>query len=339
MGTLALITGANGHIGSNLVRELLDHDYDVRAMVRTTSDTRGIDDLDIELRHGDIVDSTAVHEAVDGVDVVFHLAAPYRTWARDVQEIIRPAVEGTRNVLEAASDSGVDLVVATSSCNAVGFADDENEPRNEQHWNESTRAPYFRAKAEAERLGFEWAEELGVDFLTVLPTGVLGRYDYRGTPTTQPVVAAMNGKGPVPFAMNAIDVRDVATGHRLAAEKGKPGERYLLGGDNHSADEVADVIEGLTGARPSVGLPPVFLLKIVATITETFGRFTGNPPPISRAEIRDAAGKSPVFDCTKARTELGLAPAPMPAVMQETFDWAAEMGWLSPKVRGRQNGN
>jgi len=324
--TRALVTGANGHIGSNLVRELIEHRYEVVAFVRDGADLRGLDKLPVTLVRGDVLDAAAVRRAAEGCTYIFHLAAPYVLWAPDDAAIVDPAVRGTENVLRAAKDAGVERVVLTGSCNAVGFS--RGEPLDETAWREHATSPYMRAKLEQERHARALADELGVDVVTVLPTAVLGPHDYRKTPTTGPFVDALRGKGPVPFPMNVVDVRDVARGHRLAAERGTRGERYLLGGDNVDVPTLADMIEKATGKKPAQGLPPAWVLRTVAAVSEMVAKVSGKPPMITRAILDDANGGSPVFVIDKARRELGYEPRRAADVVEATTAWAREMKWL-----------
>lgn len=336
--TRVLVTGANGHIGCNLVRDLLAHDYEVVAMVRETSDTTGLGPLPITTTKGDVRDAAAVGRAMDGCELVFHLGSPYAVWAKDPREIVEPAVRGVENVLRAAKERGVRRVVVTSSSNAVGFSRDPQKPLDETHWNDRTKSPYIRAKNEQERRTWKLADELALDVVTVLPTAVLGRLDYRRTPTTGPFVDVITGKGPVPFAMNLADVRDVARTHVLAAERGRAGERYLAGGFDADPETLATIIEKITGRRPKVGLPPLWVLRVVATLTAPIAALTGKPPPITHALLDDAAGGHGVFDCSKARRELGLTPHEPAVVVHEVVRWALFMGWLPDAMMTRLSG-
>jgi len=321
-----LVTGANGHLGCNLVRDLLGSGQQVVALLRPGADASGLAGLELQRISGDVLDAPSVRGALEGCELVFHLAAPYRTWARDPNEVVRPAVEGTENVLRAAKAAGVRRVVATSSCNAVGFTRDPQQPRDELSWNESPRSAYVRAKTLAERRAWALAAELELELVAVLPTAVLGRFDYRVTPTTAPVLDAVQGRGPVPFAMNLVDVRDVARAHVLAAERGKPGERYLAGGQNVTTAELAEIIWQLTGIRPKQGLPPYPLLLAVATVAELIARRTGKPPIISPDVAREAHGRHAVFDCSKIQRELGLGPRSAEQVVSEVIRWGLFLG-------------
>lgn len=322
----ALVTGANGHIGSNLVAELSEHGYEVVAFVREGADLRSLEGLDARLERGDVLDEAAVRRASAGCAYVFHLAAPYVVWARDPNTIVDPAVRGTEGVLRAAKACAAERVVLTGSCNAVGFS--RGEPLDETSWRAHAASPYMRAKREQELRARELAESLDVDLVTVLPTTVLGPRDYRRTPTTGPFVDAVRGRAPVPFAMNMVDVRDVARGHRLAAERGRRGERYLLGGDNVGVEEIASTVANITGKKPSTGLPPEWILRAVGVVSELLSTISGKPPMITRALLDDVGGGAPLFKIDKARTELGYAPRPAAEVIAGAVDWARTMKWL-----------
>lgn len=330
----ALVTGANGHQGANLVRDLIEHGYEVVSMVRDGAITTGLDGLGLALARGDGRDAAAVARAMDGCELVFHLGTPYATWAKDPKTILEPALVGAENVLRAAKERGVRRVVVTSSCNAVGFTDDPKRLRDESMWAESARSPYIRAKNEQERRVWALAKELELDVVTVLPTAVLGRYDYKKTPTSGPFVDVLACKAPVPFATNLVDVRDVARCHVLAAEKGRAGERYLAGGDNVDVPSLAGLVEKLVGKRPGEGLPPLWVLRIVATLAGAASALTGKAPPITNELLDDAAGRAPLFDCKKARAELGLAPRGAEEVLVETLRWAIFMGWMPETMAG-----
>jgi dihydroflavonol-4-reductase len=322
----ALVTGANGHIGSNLVRELGEAGYEVVALVREGADTRGLQGVDVSVVRGDVRDGPAVEKAVHGARFVFHLAAPYVLWAPNAETIVATAVQGTENVLRAARGGSVERVVVTGSCNAVGFT--RGKLLDETSWREVARSPYIRAKLEQERRAKSLAEELGVDVVTVLPTAVLGPNDYKKTPTTGPFIDAATGKGPIPFAMNVVDARDVARGHRLAAERGSRGERYLLGGDNVDVPTLAGWLQRHAGVKAQQGLPPQWVLRAVAAVAEAASALSRKPPMITRAMLDDVGGGAPLFDITKARTRLGYEPRGAEEVVVATLDWARKMKWM-----------
>lgn len=324
----AFVTGANGHIGANVCRELVGEGWRVLALVRDGADLRGLDGVDVERVRGDVLAPASLSRIAEA-ETVFHLGAPYATWAKDPERIVEPAVRGTENVLRASRSAK--RVVVTGSCNAVGFT--RGAPLDETSWRAEAKSPYMRAKLEQERRAGALADELGIDLVTVLPTGVLGPHDYKRTPTTGPVVDVLLGKSPIPFGMNVVDVRDVARGHRLAAERGRRGERYLLGGDNLTAEELAALFEELTGTRPSVKMPPPWVLRAVAAVAEAVSRLSGKAPFLTRALLDDVGGGAPLFDIGKAKRELGYTHAPAREVLAATIAWAETMGWLPAHAR------
>jgi dihydroflavonol-4-reductase len=328
----AFVTGANGHLGCNLVRDLLAHGYEVTAFVREGADLTGLTGLELTLARGDVRDAPSVERAMKGCDLVFHAAAPYVLWAKDPAQIIASTVHGTENVLRAAKLHHVGRIVLTSSSNVVGFTKDPSHPLDETSWNDHMKNPYIRAKNEQERRAWVLAGELGLGLVTVLPTAVLGRFDYKKTPTTAPFVDALAHKGPVPFAMNIVDVRDVARTHVLAAEKAEDGERYLAGGDNVDLHTLAGIIERHTGKRPAEGLPPRWVMSTVAFVSEHTSELSGKAPRITRDVLDDLGGGAPIFDCRKEHEKLYIEPRKAEEVVAETLRWALFMGWLPEKV-------
>ncbi|MCA9492496.1 MAG: NAD-dependent epimerase/dehydratase family protein [Myxococcales bacterium] len=324
----ALVTGATGHIGSNLVRELLDRGVALRALVRVGSDLTSLRGLDLRLHHGDILQPATLSQAVDGVDVVFHCAAVYRNWTPDPAAMLRTAIEGTENVLQAAKRAGVARVVVTSSCNAVGFSSSPT-PRDESLWNDELHLPYVEAKVGQERRARALAESLGLDLVTVLPTAVMGPHDHRITPTTRFVREVLAGRGPLlPGISNLVHVRDVAIGHVLAAERGQPGGRYLLGGPDIADQELAGLIEVLTGRRPSILKAPRAALLGMAWMMETQAWLRAVEPALTREMVRTVHGRHAAFDCSRARDALGFAPRGPREVLADTHDWLVQIGQL-----------
>ncbi len=333
--TRALVTGANGHLGAHLVRELLDDGQQVVAFVRAGADLRGLAGVDVELRRGDILDPRAVSEAMTGCDVVHHAASPYIAWARDPDAFLRPAVDGTRNVLRAAREHRVARVVCTSSCNVVGFTDTLERPRDEGHDNDLPLTPYVRSKVAAEREAGRLAMELGVDVVFANPTGILGALDYRVTPTTRLLADLVSGRMPATMGLNGVLASDVARAHRLLAERGRSGERYLIGSDNLSPDTVAAWVADVTGRVPVRTLPPRLVMTGVATLMEAFAAVFGGPPMLTRTQVAEVWGRHLVFDTTKVRREVGFAPRPAAEVLDEAVRWAGFLGILDRRVSAR----
>lgn len=330
------VTGASGHIGSNIVHELVQRGHRVSVSARSLGRLRALDGLDIDRHEGDVLDRASLRRAMDGAEVLFHAAAVYKNWTPDPEEMPRVALEGTRNALHAAKDAGVRRIVFTSSCNAAGLTKDLAHPPDETCWNTAPHAPYVRAKVESEKLAHALAKELGLELVAVLPTGVLGRFDYAVTPTTRLFVDILSRRAPLGFPINLVDVRDVAVGHVLAAERGVAGERYLLGGDNADVETLARVMREETGATPKIGLPPLWLLGALATVFEAASKLTKKQPPLTRALVREMSeSKGIVFDCTKARKELGLEPRAVAEVVREAARWAAFRGLVDARIGAR----
>jgi len=327
--TRALVTGANGHLGSNLVRELLDKGWDVVPFVRVTSHLAGLDGLDVRVRYGDILDPESLDAAMVGCQVVFHAAAVYRNWAKDPNDILTPALEGTRHVIEAAAAAGVERVIHTSSCNTVGFTDSIDRPRSETDHNDDPHMPYIRAKVESEALALRLGRSLGMEVVVLCPTGILGPHDHRTTPTMEFARGILNGGPVLPGGQNLVHVRDVAHAHVLAATRGTPGERYLIGGENVRAEELIDYVQELTGRRPKVLKAPFWVLFMMAWVMETVARLRGGQPALTPDMVRDAHGRSAVFDTSKAEDALGYRGRPGKDTLEDTLSWFEGSGQLA----------
>ncbi len=327
--TRALVTGASGHLGANLVRELLEQGWDVVPLVRVTSRLAGLDGLDVRVRFGDVLDRASLDAAMQGCEVVFHAAAVHRVWAEDSErEIVVPAMVGTRNVLEAAAAAGVRRLIHTSSCNTVGFSPHADELLAEDHFMEDPHLPYIRAKVRSERLALRLGRELGVDVVVLNPTGILGPHDHRITPTTAFLRDVLKGGPVLPGSQNLVHVRDVARAHVLAVERGEPGERYLVGGANVTAEALIGHVFELTGRRPRVLRGPRWLFLAVGWAMERVARMRGGEPALSVDLVRDAWGRSAVFDTSRARDVLGFVGRGPREVLEDTVRWLEAAGEL-----------
>lgn len=325
-----LITGANGHVGANLVREALADGHTVRALVRSTSDRTALDGLEIEVVEGDILEPATLGPACDGVDAVIHAAAVYRNWAADEQVILRPAIEGTENVLRAASEAGVERVVYTSSTATIGFTPDRT-PLDESHHTEDAKAIYIRAKVEAERVALRLADTLGIEVVVVNPGGIMGPWDIKITPTSRAVID-MTGGGPAVLDVCVTHVADVARGHLLALEKGVSGERYILTAENLTREQVAELMSELTGTRVKPMVPPRFLMRMIAWWEVRKARSSGADAGITGNQIADVYGRSLFYDNTKAREQLGWTGRPARDTLVDTLAWLAQRGELPAAV-------
>lgn len=330
----ALVTGASGHIGSHIVRALVAAGQRPIAFVRKTSDRRALEGLDVEVREGDVLDPASLASAMKDVDVVHHAAAAHRNFAADESKIVRPAVEGTKNVLDACAAAKVRRIVLTSSGATIGFATDPSKPLDESHHVESPKAPYVRAKVEQEKLAL--ADER-VEAVVLNASGVFGPNDYRITPATKAFIGLLQGD-PAMLAVSITDVRDVARAHLLAAEKGKPRERYIIVGEVLTPEQVSALFTKVVGFGPKVMVPPRFLVGVLAWWAERKARSNGGDAPITRAMLDDVWGKHLAYDNAKSRRELGMTYRPAEQVVRETVAWLLDAGALDPKVAERVRG-
>lgn len=305
----ALVTGATGHIGSTLCRALLERGLEVIALVRESSDRSPLAGLDLDVACGDVLDAGGLADAARGCDVVFHAAAIFEVHERHRDEMHRVAVEGAHNAVRAAKRANARLVF-TGSVSAVGFAREPGTLLDERSWATDLHVPYYRAKLESERIALDAASE--VDVVTVLPTLVLGPGDHRVTPSSRMFVDMLTGSGAtVDGGANVIDVRDVAWGMVSAAERGRRGERYILGGENVLVRDLGDAATRLSG-RPVPHLDlPRWAFSGIAMGMELASSITGRAPSMTRAAVRDVLGRYAWYDTTRARTELGLVPRPL----------------------------
>ncbi|MFQ6117736.1 MAG: hopanoid-associated sugar epimerase, partial [Candidatus Bipolaricaulia bacterium] len=283
----ALVTGATGFIGANVVRVLVEKNYKVRALVRPGSDRRNLEGLDIELAEGDVRDRDSIKRAVEGCGLVFHVAALYSFWVRPRRLIYEVNVEGTRNVLQAALEQRVERVVHTSSVAALGLREDK-KPADEETPVDFKKiiGDYKKSKYLAERVALEFSKELPV--VIVNPSFPVGPYDIKPTPTGQVIVDFLNRKMPayMETGMNVVAVEDVGVGHLLAAERGKVGERYILGGENLTMRELLTLLAEITGLpAPKLRLPYYPILAL-SYINAAICALTGTAPRMTPETIR-----------------------------------------------------
>lgn len=319
----ALVTGASGFVGAAVARALLARGGEVRAMVRETSDRSNLADLDVEMVRGDLRTGAGLDEAVRGCDSVFHVAADYRLWVPDPEVMHEINVEGTGRLLRAAMQGGVERIVHTSSVSTIGYtADgtpgDELTPAS----IEGMIGPYKRSKFLAEKLVQRMATEEGCPVVIVNPSTPIGPGDIKPTPTGRVIDDAVHGRMPafVDTGLNIVHVDDVAAGHLLAHDRGRIGDRYILGGEDLSLQELLGRIAGLVGRRPPrVRLPHQFAMGI-AHIAEAWSRLSGNVPQVTVDAVRMSQQKM-FFSWAKAHAELGYAPRPVEQAIGDAVDW------------------
>lgn len=320
--TRILVTGANGHIGANVVRACLKAGYEVVGFVRRGSDQRGLSGLPIDLTWGDIRDRAAVDRAIRGCDAVMHLAAVFNTQSRDPEVVVRPALEGAENVLRASAEYGVSRVVYTSSVVAIGPADSPDNPRTGADWNGSPSGAYYVAKTESEGRAWELAESLSVPMVVLNPGAVLGQYDYRVTPSMRYIVQMLNGVAiAVPGGLTFVDVRDVADAHVRALERGVPGERYPVAGANLTFRQLARAVTDLAGGRvPYFPLPRWAIGPAIGPV-EWGMRLVGRPPLVTRVEVREILGRYFYVDTSRTREVLGMTFRAPDEYLDQAIRW------------------
>jgi dihydroflavonol-4-reductase len=323
MSGLNLVTGANGHLGNNLVRALTDRGEKVRGSVRNPDDRQPFEGVECEIVQADLLDMDSLLLALEDVHTLYHVAAVVKHWSLDPQEeIIRPNVEGTKNILEAASTRDVSRIVYVSSEITL---DDRISPVDESSWRaDDCGNPYARAKTDAERLAWKLAGDLNLDVVSVLPGTIVGPFCHRLTPTMRYLKQALNNEVflDVNFRFNFVDARDVATGMIAAAETGLSGERYLLATEKSLSNR--RIIELAQERNDEVRMParaPRFLLMAVGAAMEFASRFTGKEPMMARSQVRIFHGGERKMDLSKARTELGYNPRDPETAVRQAFEY------------------
>jgi dihydroflavonol-4-reductase len=326
----ALLTGGTGFVGAHVARALLERGDRVRCLVRAGSRRDNLAGLGVEWVEGDLRRPETLEGAAAGCREVYHCAADYRLWAPDPAEIYATNVEGTRHLLAAAAAAGAERVVYTSSVGALGLHPDGSPA------DETTPVAlsdmighYKRSKFLAERLAEEAAAR-GEPVVIVNPSTPVGDLDIKPTPTGQMVVDFLNRKVPayVDTGLNLVDVRDVAQGHLLAAERGRPGEKYILGGRNLTLKEIFDLLSELTGLpSPKVRLPHAVPMAFAALATG-WARLTGRPPRVSLESVR-MSKKRMFFDGGKAVRELGMPQSPIEGALERAVAWFRGHGYVT----------
>ncbi len=318
-----LITGASGFVGAAVARRLIDAGHEVRALLRPTSDRRNLDGLAVEIVEGDLRDAASLARAVAGCEVLFHVAADYRLWARDPAELYESNVEGTRKLMRAAAEAGVRRIVYTSSVATLGL-DPDGAPADEDApaTLDDMIGDYKRSKYLAEELVRRMVAEDGLPCVIVNPSTPVGPRDVKPTPTGRLIVEAAAGRMPafVDTGLNIVHVDDVAEGHLLAFEKGEIGARYILGGENLSLREILARIAAITGRRaPRVRLPHGLILPF-ARLAEGWARLAGGEPFATVDGIR-MARKRMFFSSARAARALGYASRPADAALADAVAW------------------
>ncbi len=324
-----LVTGGTGFVGTHVVRALLAQGSSVRVLARPASRRENLEGLDVEVVPGDLTDPASLARAMRGVATLYHVAADYRLWAKDPQELYRANAGGTESILRAAAEAGVSRVVYTSSVAALGLTAD-GSPGSEETPVERGKiiGHYKKSKYDAERVALGWAKK-GLPVVIVNPSTPVGERDVKPTPTGRLIVDFLNRKMPayVDTGLNLIDVRDVAAGHLAAAAKGKPGERYILGHRDMTLKQILDTLATLTGLpAPTVRLPHWIPLAAAAVSTGV-ARVTGRPPGVSLESVRMSTHRM-FFDASKAVRDLGLPQTPVEEALARAVEWFRSNGYV-----------
>ena len=319
-----LVTGASGFIGWHVARLLSERGHKVKALVRPTSK---ITELEAEPVIGDLRDAQSLERAVAGCGLVFHVAADYRLWAADPGELYRSNVDGTRNLLQAARHAGVERVVYTSTVGCIGVPDGGVGDETMAAGLAEMTGAYKKSKFLAEKEALEAAES-GLPVVIVNPTAPVGDHDVKPTPTGRIVLDFLKGDMPayIDTGLNVLGVRDAAAGHLLACERGRPGERYILGCENLTLAEILQKMARITGRKaPTIQLPYA-VAYAAGVITTAWARISGKPPRAPLDAVKMARKKMFVSH-EKARRELGFNPEPVDGALRSAIDWFTQNGY------------
>ena len=327
---MILVTGASGFVGSAVARSLVNAGQKVRALVRPSSSRLNLADARLEIVDGDLLDAGSIERAMKDMRFLFHIAADYRLWARQPDDIVRTNVEGTRSVMNAALRAGVERIVYTSSVATLkarpdGTPSDETFPLDAQ----SAVGAYKYSKVAAERVVAAMIAERNLPAVIVNPSTPIGPGDVRPTPTGRIIVEAAAGRMPafIDTGLNLVHVDDVAAGHLAALQKGRIGERYILGGQNVLlADMLRDIARLAGRAPPRLRLPRQLIFPI-AYGAEAIAYFTGREPFVTTTGLRLAKDRM-FFSSAKAERELGYSARPYGDAIADAIAWFRQNGYL-----------
>ncbi|HSU61442.1 MAG TPA: hopanoid-associated sugar epimerase [Bryobacteraceae bacterium] len=321
---LSLVTGASGFLGWHVAHALLERSHSVRALCRPASKIR---ELDVERATGDLRDPESLARAVKGCQLVFHVAADYRLWSKDPQELYRSNVDGTRNLLDAAERAGVERIIYTSTVGCIGMPKGRNGDEDTPVTIEDMAGHYKRSKWLAEQIALE-RSRAGAPVVIVNPTAPIGDHDWKPTPTGKIIVDFLRGKLPafVDTGLNLVDVQDTAMGHLQAAEKGRAGERYILGCENLTLEQILSRISRMAGKpAPKIKLPYA-VAYATGVVTTAWANISGHAPIAPLEGVRMARKKMFVSHA-KATRELGFSPGPVDAALARAIEWFRANGY------------
>lgn len=319
------MTGASGFLGWHVARLAVERGHTVRALCRPTSRLR---ELDVENVTGDLRDPASLARAVEGCDLVFHVAADYRLWSKRSLELYASNVEGTRNLLDAAKRAGINRIVYTSTVGTIGVPPNQLGDESTPVSIDDMTGHYKRSKWLAEQVALEYARA-GLPVVIVNPTAPVGDHDWKPTPTGKIILDFLRDKLPafVDTGLNLVDVRDTALGHLLAAERGRIGERYILGCENLSLQQILGRLAGIAGKPAPETKVPYALAYAAGVVTTAWANLTGHPPVAPLEAVRMARKKMWVRH-EKAARELGFSPAPVDPALRRAVNWFRANGYV-----------
>jgi len=327
----AFVTGGTGFIGSSVVRDLRSRGIGVQALCRPASNRANLEGLDVEIVEGDLRDVASLRRGMQGCELVFHVGALYSFWVRPRRLIYDVNVDGTRALFEAAKDAGVERIVYTSSVAALGLRDD-GEPADETTPTslDQVIGDYKRSKYFAEQVALEYARELPI--VIVNPSFPVGPRDIKPTPTGQTILDFLNRKMPayIETGMNVVDVEDVAVGHWLAADRGRIGARYILGGENVTMKGMLDLLGEITGLPSPTARVPYRPILVLSYLNAAFCRVFPRVTPRMTPETIRMSSHLMYFDPGKAVRELGFPQTPARDALAKAVAWFRENGYVAP---------
>jgi dihydroflavonol-4-reductase len=324
------LTGATGFLGSHVARVLAAQGAELRLLVRPTSNLKNLEGLSAETATGDLRDPASLDNAMSGCDTVFHVAADYRLWARDPDEMYRSNVEGTRAILEAARKNGVRRAVYTSSVATMGFTRNGNPADEDSPVALADMIGHYkRSKFMAEQIALD-AGRSGMHVVVVNPTTPVGEQDIKPTPTGRIILDFLKRKFPayIDTGLNLVDVTECARGHVVARERGKSGERYILGGENLTLKQILDKLGAITGlSSPTVRLPYFFAFAAAAVDETITGRILHREPRATIDAVR--MGRKKMFaSSAKAERDLGWKLVPAENALRRAVEWFRTNGYV-----------
>ncbi len=330
------ITGATGFVGANLARLLIEKGFRVKALARKGSDRGNLKGVPLEIVEGDLLDKSSLLAGTAGTRYVFHVAADYRLWVPDPRSLYAANVDGTVNVIEAAARSGVERIVHCSSVAAIKPPEDHSSADEESHYTgpEEVVSDYKKSKFLGERAALELAGK-GLPVVVVNPSAPMGPYDIKPTPTGRVLVDFMNGNMPsyIDTGLNIVDVRDVALGHILAAQKGRIGERYILGGENLTFKQILQELSRITGQPVPLFKTPYAVALLFAAADTALAKARGTEPRAPLDAVRMARHYM-WYTSDKARRELGYSPRPVREALQSAVAWFCSNGYTKGPLPG-----